>query len=291
MIPSFREATTLPPLWKFITFTQNFGLRSGTAFSHSWSLCIEEQFYLLLPLLALVISYKKSIRIGWVILAGLLISGIILRGSIWIYYTEYASNLLYNYNTKIYYSSFCRLDELLLGVAIAMLRNFHKDAWNKVIKKGNFIFLFGIIGSGVTFYMFLDNHYGFFMTTFGYTLLAISFASLTLAALSPNCYILNVKIPGAATLATWSYAIYLIHKPLSVVVYSVLSKWEISASGLLAILIIVFASLICGALLHLCIETPFLRLRDKIGKMSLDSQPTEIPKNIIQDTKIGLIRD
>lgn len=42
-----------PPLWTFLTFTQNFGLRPGTAFSHAWSLCIEEQFYLLLPLVFL----------------------------------------------------------------------------------------------------------------------------------------------------------------------------------------------------------------------------------------------
>src|SRR5580704_8318116 len=51
--PAFREREALSPLWRFLTFTQNFGLDlsiHGT-FSHSWSLCIEEQFYLLLPLI------------------------------------------------------------------------------------------------------------------------------------------------------------------------------------------------------------------------------------------------
>ena len=50
-IPVFREREALSPLWKFITFTQNYGLdviNKGT-FSHAWSLCIEEQFYLVLP--------------------------------------------------------------------------------------------------------------------------------------------------------------------------------------------------------------------------------------------------
>jgi peptidoglycan/LPS O-acetylase OafA/YrhL len=45
--PSFREKEALPPMWKFLTFTQNFGLNlsnQGT-FSHAWSLCVEEHFY------------------------------------------------------------------------------------------------------------------------------------------------------------------------------------------------------------------------------------------------------
>jgi len=56
-ITSVPENTTLhpggnppPPLWRFLTFTQNIGLQGGTAFSHAWSLCVEEQFYLVLPL-------------------------------------------------------------------------------------------------------------------------------------------------------------------------------------------------------------------------------------------------
>jgi peptidoglycan/LPS O-acetylase OafA/YrhL len=58
LIPAFRERSELPPLWRFLTFTQNYGLdltREG-AFSHAWSLCIEEQFYLGLPLFILALT-------------------------------------------------------------------------------------------------------------------------------------------------------------------------------------------------------------------------------------------
>ena len=47
-LPWAREKESLPPLWKLLTFTQNLGLdvANHRTFSHAWSLCIEEQFYL-----------------------------------------------------------------------------------------------------------------------------------------------------------------------------------------------------------------------------------------------------
>ena len=270
LIPEFRESLILSPLWKFLTFTQNFGLQTGTTFSHAWSLCVEEHFYLILPIMALIIVYKKSVHYGWVILFGLLLMGIVLRASIYIYYNQ-CSHFHAIYYTKIYYSSFCRLDELVFGVAIAMLRNFHKDVWEKVIEKGNLVLLFGIISCGVTFYLFLHYNYSMLMTVFGYPLLGISFAALTLAALCPSSYLYKTRIPGAATLAVWSYAIYLIHKPISVIIYRELAKFEVNPSNPFVIVTITFASIFCGWLLYVCVETPFLKLREKIGKVSLKS--------------------
>ena len=55
--PAFHEREALPPLWKFLSFTQNFALdlRTGGTFSHAWSLCVEEHFYFLLSLTLLVL--------------------------------------------------------------------------------------------------------------------------------------------------------------------------------------------------------------------------------------------
>jgi peptidoglycan/LPS O-acetylase OafA/YrhL len=58
-ISDFREVDELPPILKFSTFTQNFGL-SESAFSHAWSLCIEEQFYLFCPLVVVFFWKKKN---------------------------------------------------------------------------------------------------------------------------------------------------------------------------------------------------------------------------------------
>jgi hypothetical protein len=43
-----------------------------------------------------------------------------------------------DYAVHVYYSSF---DELLPGVAIALLKNFHGDLYAKIMRKGNLLFV------------------------------------------------------------------------------------------------------------------------------------------------------
>lgn len=266
LIPAFREQPLSTPLWKFITFTQNFGL-SLSAFSHAWSLCLEEQFYFFLPLVVLLVAYKGTIRTGWILILTVLLGGIILRSYLWLVYIQYAGeNTFQIYMTKIYYPPFCRLDGLVLGVAIAMLRNFHMEVWSRLIAKGNWFFVIGLIGCYFTFHP-LGNLFGFIPTAFGFLVRSASFAALVLAALSPNTLLHRIKIPGAMMLATWSYAIYLTHKQLIHITHSVLAYWSIGEFSIITIIIEVLISLTAGWLLYTCIETPFLKLRDKITKV------------------------
>ena len=53
--PALREAPGMQPWWQFATFTVNVLIDyvHHSAFSHAWSLCVEEHFYLVFPLLAL----------------------------------------------------------------------------------------------------------------------------------------------------------------------------------------------------------------------------------------------
>jgi hypothetical protein len=60
--PLWREAPGMSPLWQFLTFTENFFVDYSVnqAFSHVWSLCVEEHFYLLLPMIVLLMSRKAA---------------------------------------------------------------------------------------------------------------------------------------------------------------------------------------------------------------------------------------
>lgn len=269
-IPLFREQPLTTPLWKFLTFTQNLGLSHG-AFSHAWSLCLEEQFYLILPFISLLIAYKGNVRNGWLLVGFILLAGIILRSSLWFEYIQEAGeNKSQIYMTQIYYFPFCRLDGLVLGVSIAILKNFHQNTWARINDKGYWFMALGLIGCYFTLYP-LEDLLGFAPTAFGYLLRSASFAALTLSVLCTNTFLYKTKIPGAMTLATWSYAIYLTHKPLIHITHSMLSYLSISKLSMVALGIIILISLIAGWLLYTFIETPFLKLREKFSKIKVTS--------------------
>src|SRR5205814_2920612 len=58
-LPSWREYPEMFPPWKFLLSVQNLGLRGGTAFSHAWSLAVEDQFYLTLPFVLLAVNCRR----------------------------------------------------------------------------------------------------------------------------------------------------------------------------------------------------------------------------------------
>lgn len=264
-IPPFRENQLVTPLWKFLTFTQNFNLHGGVAFSQAWSLCIEEQFYLILPAFALLIAWKGSKRIGWSMMLIVLLEGIILRAAYIHHYPHTISHLWGTYFLeKIYYSTFCRLDGLMLGVAVAMVKNFHEDIWSRAIAKGNLFLTIGTLGTVITFYLFLNYHYSFWMITFGFPIIAFSFASLVLAAVSPNSWLYKIHVPGATSIAAWSYAIYLIQKQLMVLTASFLAKQGIPVTSVTTVIVATLVTVFGGWLLYTLIETPFMKLRDKL---------------------------
>lgn len=269
LFPLALSGTATAPLWSFLTFTQNLDMRAGETFTHSWSLCIEEQFYLIFPVVALLIAYaKRSIALGWITIIATMLLSMFMRGFNWYAHGE-AAIPMQPFMQHIYYSSFTRFDELLPGVAIALLKNFHPTAYTALVCRGNLLLIVGLACVGIMFYVFHNYAYiegygrTFHVVTFGYSLLAISFGILVLAALSPNSILHRIRIPGATSLALWSYAIYLIHKPLFQVLKAPLTNYGIDINSSIGIAIIMAISILCGWMLYQFIETPFMNLRSR----------------------------
>src|SRR5689334_22476730 len=80
LFPSWREVEGMAPWWQFATFTLNLLIdyTSVQAFSHAWSLCVEEHFYLLFPLLAWWLTRRPSARVLVVVFCTLVLAGIAL---------------------------------------------------------------------------------------------------------------------------------------------------------------------------------------------------------------------
>ena len=102
------------PLWSYLSFTQNLIMASRSSFGPNflgitWSLAIEEQFYLVLPLLVCFVAPK---RLPWVLLA---ITGFapVLRAAIltWVSRPSRAYR-----DCPAYFLMPSRADALMLGV-------------------------------------------------------------------------------------------------------------------------------------------------------------------------------
>ncbi|MET0519467.1 MAG: acyltransferase, partial [Burkholderiaceae bacterium] len=259
-----------PPLWRFLSFTQNIQLQPGTAFSHAWSLCIEEQFYLLLPLATVLgLRHVRSLRWAGAVLGGLMLAAIAWRAWLWTRFGREAGDAVQGYYPNVYYASLCRMDEFLPGVAVALLKHAHPQAWAGLLRRGQVVLTGALAACALLAWALLRGYYidgygyGFAMTAFGYSAIALAFAALLVAALSPRTLLHRLRVPGAAALAAWSYAIYLSHKPLAVIVQKPLAGLGIEAGSMPGIALITLPCLLGGWLLYRGVETPFMRLRQR----------------------------
>jgi len=266
--PSFHEKESLPPLWKFLTFTQNLGLdiqHAGT-FSHAWSLCVEEHFYFLFPIiLLLLISTKFFKRAYWLIIL-LFVLGFLIRNYSW--HNFYVPNIdkenswmfWYKY---IYYPTYNRLDGLLAGVSIAALYQFLPNTFSKISNFGNLLVLFSLITlTGAYFLCYEERSY--YATVFGFPLVAIGYGLMVIAAISPTSFLYKWNSKTTTFIATLSFAIYLTHKGVIHITQKIFNTVDENSNAMLLICIV--SCLLVALLLNLLIEKPFMKLRDKIVK-------------------------
>lgn len=265
-IPAFTERSHLPPLWRFLTFTQNFGLDLSTegAFSHAWSLCIEEQFYLFLPLLIIGLTALHAGKKAVWIIPALFLFGFAVRGFIWYDVLPKQPDFGKAYYEFIYYPTWSRLDGLLAGVALSAFYYFQPAAWQRLTRHGNRILLIALaLVAGAWFISHDDNQYELRGAIFGYPAISIAYGVLVLAALSPTSILYRYSSIITRTIATLSYAIYLTHKQLIHLTHEALHRYNIGDDTYVSFWISTAVGLAGGWLLHLLVEKPFLRLRDK----------------------------
>lgn len=273
LFPAALGGRTPPPWWRFLTFTQNIGLQPGTAFSHAWSLCVEEQFYLMLPALLAAGAWLARRRVplarahAWALMGALTAAAMILRALLWQRHGQPADGDGSGYMSWVYFDTLCRFDEFIPGVAVAMLKNFHRPAWDRLMAHGRVLGAAGAVAVAAMLTaacrdFYVGGHWGFFMTTFGYSLLAMAFALLLAAALSPSTPGLRWRIRGVDRLALWSYSTYLSHKPLAYLLSRQLEPLGVSDGARLAIITI--ACVAVGGLLYRLVEAPFMAWRDRL---------------------------
>jgi peptidoglycan/LPS O-acetylase OafA/YrhL len=201
-------------MWLCVFFTQNigsvFGFGIPAYLGPTWSVAVEEQFYLLLPPLVRKLSSKTLLKI--LVLA--ILFAPLLRGLLIYKFGEQAAEACYVLLP-------CRWDSLLLGVVCAfVIRNVNYHEWITHRLRGLQIFWWLLALSSIALLFGsegrLDPKLGFL----GYTLVDAWFAStLLLAVINPHGGLhRGLSLSAFKPIATISYGLYLLQSPMMAVV-------------------------------------------------------------------------
>lgn len=265
-IPLFREKESLPPVWKFLTFTQNFGLnlKDYGTFSHAWSLCVEEHFYLFLPLILIVLQLTKRFKHSYWLLLMLFVFGFVIRiysfNELYLPHMDANDNWMYWYK-YVYYPTYNRLDGLLMGVGIAGIYQFLPSTWNKISKYGNRSIVLSLVVLTAAYFLCEDPS-TFKASIFGFPLVSLGYGFLVVGAVSPGSYLYQWQSKVTSYIAALSYAVYLTHKGIIHVTHQFLAGFNLNPN--LVLLICVVTCLLGALVLNAVVEKPFMKLRNKV---------------------------
>jgi len=201
LLPSWREYPDMAqPLWKFLLSVQNIGLHGGTAFSHAWSLAVEDQFYLCLPFILLLAN--RWSRAALIIPCVIVFGGILLRAFLaWQNPATDFGVSFRAFQAWIYYPTWTRLDPLVFGVALAAIEKFRPMWWKRITNYAIWLWLPGLALIAYALWLGEGEYLSVAAAIWQFPLIAFGMAALLVCAQSDRLPLRRVAIPGAALTA------------------------------------------------------------------------------------------
>lgn len=262
--PGLRETPGLQAWWQFASFTVNLLIdySNNRAFSHAWSLCVEEHFHPVFPLLAVGLARRPSTARVVGLCACIVVTGMALRGAIRLH--EAALDPPRNWFVEdIYYPTWTRLDGLLAGVMLAIVRVFPPQTWSRWQTRPNAFLLGGLATSTLALWLFRDRT-GLLANTLGWPVLSLALALLVVAGSATQGWLGRLRFSGVTWIATISYSLYLSHKIVFHLVHEYVAP-TLSWHGIGLFVVYALATAVVVASLRYFVERPFLRWRDHLA--------------------------
>jgi peptidoglycan/LPS O-acetylase OafA/YrhL len=269
--------TNLKPeeTWEYIFFLQNFFQYDNPFYGITWSLSVEEWFYLSFPLTLFVMRRmnQKAERVS------------VLKSTILIYIFSFlgmriiqSSFFDVHWNNDIRKSVFLRLDSIGYGVLFAFVFNVMRQSWEK------FRWPMFIIGALLTFtssIYFLTNvaydytrsgHVDFFGDT-----VYLSVVSIAFGLMFPVIHKLRIGNRPLNWIVTYvskiSYSLYLVHLFSLDLTRNLVPTLFGVKHTLLAFVVFMCLSLSMSTITYYLIELTFLKLRDAYWAPRLSAAP------------------
>ena len=196
------------PWASYATFTQNFwmvmlGTFGPGALAATWSLAVEEQFYITIPLLI------KRVDRSQLVLA--LVSIVLLAPAL----RTFLNTFIKHGELACYVLMPCRADALSLGVLCALVARSGRDWEFLLARRSALCWITGLLFAGLIPFSFLRDK-STLMVTIGYSLLAFFYTGCLLIAITgANATIQRVLCNRSlGQLGVLAYCTYLFHLPL-----------------------------------------------------------------------------
>jgi len=260
--------TAVESILPHVLFLQNY-LPGGNPNGPTWSLAIEEYFYIFLPvMLSLTVVLAARFSRKW----SDFIPGLTLFVVLACLAMRAADLLGGSMDAGDYSRTHLRMDALMIGVYLNyLIRNRARVIlWIEQHPRAGLLIAALLLSPS-----FFVNRVNPYMFTIGFPLLSVGFSIVLVLVyhglLKPVES--NIIMTAVARVGLWSYNIYLWHYfvvLLPIPGYAAANQWlltHVSATGLLIAsqsALFIFTSILIGAVLTILVENPLLKLRNRV---------------------------
>ncbi len=269
----FKNQIDFEGIFADLFFIQNYVKGWGYAYVASWSLAVEEHFYILFSIILwLVIKFKlfhskeNLERVGTIQIKIFFFFSFVVCLVLRVYSNLYHPDLI----AKNFVMTHLRIDSLLAGVFIAYLYYFEEKKTKSFFLNYKKKFLFTVILL-LGFTPFLDPDKSFFVRTFGLTLLYVAFSIVLCYFLFEekidsilNSFFSEKIVSLVAMIGVSSYSIYIIHTLVNIAVsYCNVYVFDKQLHQIFIFFLSTIASCLGGILMTKYLESYFLNLREQ----------------------------
>jgi peptidoglycan/LPS O-acetylase OafA/YrhL len=225
--------------WPYLVFGQNYDV-DLRAFYVSWSLCVEEHFYVLVG--PTVLLFSRARRWALPLLLTLLSTPLIFRLAGW-----YGSSN----------ETHVRWDECAIGVGLAAAHVFAPRVWAWLCKWAPVLGGLALAAYALNFWFRWHPSVG--VSNYDAGVYGLIFGAFVLFAVSSPSR-RQISLPGATFLAKRAYAVYLLHPDA----LGLITRLQIESFPLFLIATWV-VTLVAAEVLYRVVELPFMQARERFG--------------------------
>jgi peptidoglycan/LPS O-acetylase OafA/YrhL len=261
-------------IWEYLYATNFVWLRRGNVIMFwAWSLALEEQFYLTVPLLFFILYKMRSDRARILLLSTLWLSALVVRLVIFFHGRPWNDFILYG---VLYFRTHTRFDTLVAGILLAVVHRRWREPIKKWLEHPFHRAMLALPSLACLWLLLRPTMFGegealqlVHVLAWGTLTTLMYFGALLLLLNGGEGFVQrSLSAPFFRRIATLGYGIYLVHIPILdhgiVPIAHRLHAQHVSLTVLWvgALVVLTLSSMALAYVMHVVIEKPSLKIRE-----------------------------